>query len=115
MHTRKGSSFTGVRVYHDTQLPESFRGLLYAVDTGSRVVRAFEFQPTMMHAKTVLVDDDVVAVGSLNLDALSLNKMEEASLIVQDKEVAATLAAQYEEDMKRSLEVKLPADGRKVQ
>ena len=78
-------------------------------------VRAFEFQPTMMHAKTVLVDDDVVAVGSLNLDALSLNKMEEASLIVQDKEVAASLATQYESDMKRSLEVKLPADGRKVQ
>ena len=44
MHTRKGSSFAGMLVYNDTQLPEAFRGLLYAVDTGSRVVRAFGLQ-----------------------------------------------------------------------
>src|SRR5207244_346837 len=43
--------------------------------------RGFEYQASMMHSKTVLVDDSLVAVGSSNLDALSLNKMDEAVLV----------------------------------
>ena len=73
-------------------------------------VRAFEYEPTMMHAKTVLVDEELYAVGSLNLDALSLNKMEEDMVVALDRDTAKELAADFLDDLKRSLEVKLPKD-----
>jgi cardiolipin synthase len=75
-------------------------------------VRAFEYAPTMMHSKTVLVDDAIFAVGSQNLDALSLNKMDEVTLVAEDRERAAELAKAFEKDLTRSLEVKLPKDKR---
>jgi cardiolipin synthase len=52
----------------------------------------------MMHAKTVLADDRLSVVGSMNLDPLSLNLLEEGSLAVDDPHVAAELAAAFERD-----------------
>ena len=42
MLTTKDASYAGVVAYDDTQLPEAFRGLLYAADAGNRVVRAIK-------------------------------------------------------------------------
>ena len=94
---------TDTRVY----LPDQRARVARLLPSG---VRAFEYAPSMMHAKTVLVDDDVVSVGSLNLDALSLNKMEEVTLVAQDRTLAQQLAEAFTDDMTRSLEVKLPKD-----
>jgi len=52
----------------------------------------------------VLVDDSLVAVGSANLDALSLNKMEEAMLLADDAGLANELERQWVEDLKVSAE-----------
>lgn len=62
----------------------------------------FEYTPAMMHAKTVLVDDNLVAVGSANLDALSLNKLDEGMLLVDDADFAAQLEAQWSRDLTHS-------------
>ena len=94
---------TDTRVY----LPDQRARVARLVKIG---VRAFEYEPTMMHSKTVLVDDELFAVGSLNLDALSLNKMEEDMIVVLDRDTARELAADFLDDLKRSLEVKLPKD-----
>lgn len=61
-------------------------------------VRVFEYQPSMMHAKTMLVDDELGLVGSINLDPLSLSKLEEAALVVHDRAFAAELARSFEAD-----------------
>lgn len=61
-------------------------------------VRVFEYQPSMMHAKTMLVDDELGLVGSINLDPLSLAKLEEAALVVHDRAFAAELARSFEAD-----------------
>ena len=66
--------------------------------------RGFEYQASMMHSKTVLVDDSLVAVGSSNLDALSLNKMDEAVLVADDARLAKELERQWVEDLKHSAE-----------
>ena len=68
-------------------------------------VRIWEFQPSMMHAKTMLVDDRLVLVGSINYDALSFNVLEEGSLVVEDPAAAAGLAATFERDCQRAVEV----------
>jgi cardiolipin synthase len=67
--------------------------------------RGFEYDPAMMHAKTVLVDDNIVAVGSANLDALSLNKLDEGMLVVDDVAFASQLEAQWTKDLKHSKEL----------
>jgi cardiolipin synthase len=75
-------------------------------------VRIWEYQPSMMHAKTLLVDDWLSVVGSTNLDALSLNKLGEGSLVVADEEFARKLERCWEKDMECSREITLEAGGR---
>ncbi len=64
-----------------------------------RGIRIFEYQPSMMHAKTMVVDDELSVVASINLDPLSLNKLEEVALVVQDRAFAANLARTFEADV----------------
>jgi len=61
-------------------------------------VRVWEYQPSMMHAKTMLVDDELGLVSTMNLDPLSLAKLEEVALVVQDRAFAAALARTFEQD-----------------
>ncbi|WP_052420719.1 phospholipase D-like domain-containing protein [Hyalangium minutum] len=69
-------------------------------------VRIWEYQPSMMHAKTMLVDDRLVLVGSINYDALSFNLLEEGSLVLEDQEAARGMEAFFLEDLKHATEVK---------
>jgi len=67
-------------------------------------VKTYEYAPTMMHGKTMLVDDRIVAVGSCNLDALSLNKMDEGALVVVDEKLAQEEAERFLQDLTVSVE-----------
>lgn len=69
-----------------------------------RGVRVWEYQPGMMHAKTMVIDDDLVVIGSVNLDPLSLNELEEGALVAHDPAAAARLSRCFEEDAARSKE-----------
>ena len=69
-------------------------------------VRVWEFQPTMLHSKTAVVDDSLVLIGSVNLDPLSLDKLEDASLVVEDPKLAGQMRAAFERDQGRSKEQK---------
>ena len=65
-------------------------------------VRVWEYQPSNMHAKTMVVDDTLSVVGSINLEPLSLNKLEEVALVVDDRKVNATLATSFLRDLRHS-------------
>jgi cardiolipin synthase len=67
-------------------------------------VKTYEYEPTMMHSKTMLIDDRIVAVGSSNLDALSLNKMDEGAVVVVDEKLAEEEAGRFLQDVALSLE-----------
>ena len=69
------------------------------VERGAKV---FEYEPSMMHAKTMLVDDEIAVVASINLDPLSLNKLDEVALVVQDRAFVATLVGTFEADLKHA-------------
>jgi cardiolipin synthase len=60
--------------------------------------RVYEYQPQVLHAKALLVDD-VVYVGSANLDARSLQLNFELMLRIRDPELAAQLRARFEADL----------------
>jgi cardiolipin synthase len=68
-------------------------------------VRIFEYQPSMMHAKTMLVDDRWVAVGSTNMDALSFDRLEEGSVVAESRALARHLEERLRADFGRSDEV----------
>ncbi len=69
-------------------------------------VRIWEYQPSMMHAKTMLVDDRLVLVGSINYDPLSFNVLEEGSLLLEDDEAARDMEAFFLEDLEHAKEIR---------
>jgi cardiolipin synthase len=74
-------------------------------------VRIWEYQPTMMHSKTMLVDDRWIAVGSTNLDPLSQRQMEEDTVVLEDEQLAGQQAKNFLEDLQYSKEIKHPPGG----
>ena len=80
--------------------------LLYAglLDRG---VRLFEYQPTMMHAKTMVVDGIWSTVGSSNFDDRSFRLNDEVNVNIFDEAIAARMEAMFEEDLARSEEIKI--------
>jgi cardiolipin synthase len=65
------------------------------LEAGARI---WEYQPSMMHAKTMLVNDSLVLVGSINLDPLSLGVLEECALVAEDASLARELAEAFAKD-----------------
>lgn len=62
-------------------------------------VRIFEYEPVMMHAKTLVVDGMWAAVGSMNADNRSLSLNEETVLMMLDRGVAATVEKHFMDDL----------------
>lgn len=78
--------------------------VLYAELQGHGV-RIFEYQPALLHAKVICVDDEWISIGSSNLDPLSLQMNLEANLIVKDRGFAQTVAQSLQQDFADSLEI----------
>jgi cardiolipin synthase A/B len=70
-------------------------------------VRVWNFQPSMMHAKIMIVDGIAAAVGSSNFNRRSLDHDEEVVLVALDTAVAEELAADFDADLERSEEIDL--------
>jgi cardiolipin synthase len=68
-------------------------------------VKIYEYQPTMFHCKTMVVDDVFVSVGSANFGNRSFRLNDEANLNVYSREFAADQVRAFEEDKKNSREV----------
>ncbi len=72
-------------------------------------VRIFEFEPSMMHAKSVLVDDTWALVGSANMDERSMEINEENLLGIAEKEFNQAAVRNLEADFSRAREIRLDA------
>ncbi|WP_181764209.1 phospholipase D-like domain-containing protein [Streptomyces albidus (ex Kaewkla and Franco 2022)] len=62
-------------------------------------VRIWQYQPTMMHAKVVTVDQVASLIGSTNFNRRSLDHDEEVMLAVLDEAFTARLDADFEQDL----------------
>ena len=65
-------------------------------------VEIHEYQPTMLHAKTMTVDGCWSSVGSVNFDNRSFQLHDEATLCVLSDAFAEKLTAQFERDLEHS-------------
>ena len=62
----------------------------------------YEYQPTMMHVKAMVVDGVWSVFGSANFDNRSCELTDELTVAVQDRELAEALRRDFEADMQRS-------------
>jgi len=72
-------------------------------------VEIFEYQPTMLHAKSLVVDGVWASVGSVNFDNRSFQLHDEATLCVQSERFARELTEQFEADLDVSEAIRLGA------
>jgi cardiolipin synthase len=65
-------------------------------------IKIYCYQPTMMHAKVLLVDNHLAVVGSANMNHRSMSKDEEICLVIDDRQTVDTLGKHYEDDIQNS-------------
>lgn len=68
-------------------------------------VRLYEYQPAILHSKSLVIDDDVSVVGSANMDLRSFKLNFEATCFVESRSLAARLAEVFHRDLKSSREI----------
>jgi cardiolipin synthase A/B len=70
-------------------------------------VKIYEYQPTMMHAKTIVVDDLWSAIGTMNFDNRSIAFNNESQILALDSKVGQQMDSIFLDDLKYSKEIKL--------
>jgi cardiolipin synthase A/B len=70
-------------------------------------IRVFEWNGSMLHAKTAVADGQWARVGSSNLNIASWLSNRELDVAVEDAGFAGQLAAQYEKDLGNATEIVL--------
>ena len=69
-------------------------------------VRLWEYQSAPLHARTLVVDDQLTSVGSNNLEPNASALLEEGALIVEDAPLARALADSFERDLSGAVEIR---------
>jgi cardiolipin synthase len=72
-------------------------------------IEIYEYQPSMMHTKAVIVDDVLSIVGSANFDNRSFELNDELNVAVFDRAVAARLGEDFDRDLQQSKKLDLQA------
>jgi cardiolipin synthase len=72
-----------------------------------RGIRIFEYQPTMMHAKTMVVDGIWSTVGSSNFDERSFRLNDEINVNIYDEQLAQQMEAMFFQDLAKCEEIKM--------
>jgi cardiolipin synthase A/B len=81
----------------------SSRGLYgELLENGAKI---YEYQPAMIHAKTLMVDSLWSVVGSTNMDSRSFNINDEVNLAVDDPAIAMRLEQDFNKDLSQSHEI----------
>jgi cardiolipin synthase A/B len=68
-------------------------------------VRIYEYEPAMMHAKTMVADSAWSMIGTINFDNRSLALNEETSLLIQDPDIGARMDEIFLQDLKQAVEI----------
>jgi cardiolipin synthase A/B len=70
-------------------------------------VELYEYQPTMMHTKAMVVDGVWAMFGSANFDNRSLELNDELNVAVRSSDLAARLHTMFDEDLRHSSRLEL--------
>ncbi|KAA1039231.1 cardiolipin synthase [Macrococcus equipercicus] len=70
--------------------------------TGAKV---FIYENGFLHAKTIVIDDEIASVGTANMDVRSFDLNFEVNAFIYDRELAVKVRKTFEEDIKVSSEL----------
>ncbi|MEO7083588.1 MAG: phospholipase D-like domain-containing protein [Gemmatimonadaceae bacterium] len=71
-------------------------------------VKIYEYQPTMLHSKTIVADGMWSSVGSMNFDNRSMAFNNESNLVVLDSAFGASMDSVFLDDLRYSTQISLP-------
>ncbi len=100
----KHAAMRGVKVqiivpeHSDRRLADWVR-LSYAGDLLKAGIEIFHYQPTVLHCKTMIIDDSWATIGSANMDIISFFHNREANVVMKDSQTIAELAEHFLEDL----------------
>lgn len=72
-------------------------------------ISIFEYQPTMMHTKALVVDGHWSIVGSSNFDNRSFELNDENNIGIADRALADAIVADFEADLSKTSKIELAA------
>ncbi len=75
-------------------------------------IEIYEYQPTMMHTKSMIIDGSWSMFGSANFDNRSLELNDELNVAVSDRGLAARLLQDFEQDLRSARKLD-PAEWRR--
>jgi len=64
----------------------------------------YVYQPTMLHTKLLVIDNEFVSVGSTNFDIRSIKLNDEASLNIYNREFAQQMTEMFEADIEPTIQ-----------
>lgn len=68
-------------------------------------IRIFEYQPSMLHAKILLIDGKWSVLGSTNFDNRSFGINDEVNIAIRDEKVYQRLERDFQNDLKEATEI----------
>lgn len=88
-------------------------GLSYARKLLEAGARIFHYQNSVLHCKTVVIDDQWATVGSTNMDVLSFFRNRESNLVIRNNSAIEELKQHFLTDLQHSQELTLERLGEK--
>ncbi|WP_070121781.1 cardiolipin synthase [Bacillus marinisedimentorum] len=71
-------------------------------------VKVYIYENGFLHAKTIVVDEEICSVGTANIDVRSFRLNFEVNAFLYHRETSAKLALVFRDDMEKSLEITMP-------
>lgn len=105
---RRGVDVRLLTAGEKTDVPATrFAGRAHYDDLLRAGMRIYEYEPTMMHAKTFVVDGLWSSVGTMNFDTRSLAFNDETNLVAHDAEFGARMDSLFMRDLEFARELTL--------
>jgi cardiolipin synthase A/B len=103
---RRGVDVRVLTAGRETDMPAArLAGRRHYAELLAAGVRVYEYQPTMLHAKTLVVDGVWATVGTMNFDNRSAALNEESNLVAYDAPLGARLDSVFARDLRYSREI----------
>ena len=90
---------------HTDSLLLHYASFSYISQSLAAGIKIYLYQPGMLHAKAMMIDDDLVTAGSTNFDFRSFENNFECNLFIHDQEVNKQMRDIFYADMKDCIKV----------
>ena len=91
---------------HTDSLLLHYASFSYISQSLAAGIKIYLYKPGMLHAKSMVIDDDLVTAGSTNFDFRSFENNFECNLFIHDAELNSRMRDIFYEDMKNCIKLR---------